>query len=246
MDVSSQDSGEGSGQTSGTPAEGFAHSAPLELLLPEDFYYGLARSLVGNARDRFFPEKLPPLLISSRPVDVGMLLGDRLALPWTRTVFTNIGDVISPETLPPLQLESRPVDVGELIVDQLSHMWWSSLLRGLADAVAPERQPALELTSTPVNPTLPTDLLTLPRWSSLIEGPRLPAEVKARPLVLAHLPRPTPLQAAAQQDGPVQPTLEELQAKRLKTLVSRSKIRELALVSGAMVEVAYLAIRFLR
>jgi hypothetical protein len=34
-------------------------------------------------------------------VDVGLALGERLRLPWFRTVFTNIGDVISPETLPP-------------------------------------------------------------------------------------------------------------------------------------------------
>jgi hypothetical protein len=231
---------------SGAPADDYSQERPLDLLLPDELYYGLPRSFVANARDRFFPEKLPSLLITSRPVEVGMLLGDRLAMPWTRTVFTNIGDVLSPETLPPLELESRPVDVGELITDQLSHWWLSSLLRGLADAIAPERQPALELTSTPVNPTLPGDLLTLPRWSALITGPRLPMGQKPKPLVLPPLPRPAAPKVVLADGAPVQPTLEDLEAKRLKKHIFRSKVREIALVSVAVIEVAYLAFAWLK
>ncbi len=44
-----------------------------------------------------------------------MMFGDRLALPWFRTVFANISDVVSPEMGPPLELTSRPVEVGELL-----------------------------------------------------------------------------------------------------------------------------------
>ncbi len=109
-----------------------AAEIPLDLLPPPSLTQPLWRSLVGNFRDTFAPTKLPPLVLTARPVDVGLPLGERLRLPWFRTVFTNIGDVISPETLPPLELESRPVDVGELITDQLSHFWWASLLRNLA------------------------------------------------------------------------------------------------------------------
>jgi len=97
--------------------------------------------------------------------------------------------------------------VGELIADQLSHLWLSSLLRGLADAIAPERQPALELTSAPVNPTLPGDLLTLPRWSALITGPRLPMGQKSKPLVLPPLPRPAAPKVVLADGAPAQPTL---------------------------------------
>jgi hypothetical protein len=143
---------------------------------------------------------LPPLRLTSRPVDVGMLAGDILSLPWYRTVFTNLGDVISPETLPPLQLESRPVDVGELIGDQVSHMWWTSLLRSLADAAAPERLPALQLTSTPMDdPSLTAGSMQLPRWSSVISTPKvfLPDKPKAayapaQPRVAAPPPKPDP------------------------------------------------------
>ena len=118
-------------------------SPPKSLTLP------LWRSLLGNLHDSFRRRVLPPLLLTSRPVDTGMLASDILSMPWYRTIFTNLGDVISPETLPPLELESIPEDVGELIGDQLNHMWWTSLLRSLADAAAPERQAPLHLTSMP-------------------------------------------------------------------------------------------------
>src|ERR1700727_2678161 len=97
-----------------------ALDTPLDLLPPASLTQPLWRSLIGNLRDTFASAKLPPLQLTSRPVHVGLPLGDRLRLPWFRTVFTNIGDVLSTETLPPLELESRPVDVGELITDQLS------------------------------------------------------------------------------------------------------------------------------
>src|SRR5258708_4816926 len=144
---------------------------PLDLLPPASLTQPLWRSLAGNLRDTLAPEKLPPLQLTSRPVNVGLLLGDRLSLAWFRTVFTNIGDVISPETLPPLELESRPVDVGELITDQLSHFWWGSLLRNLADRVSPETMPALNLTSKPILDIIPKSWILLPLWSEVVDTP---------------------------------------------------------------------------
>ena len=121
----------------------------LDLFLPSSVTGPLWRSLLRNLSDRFFPEKLPPLKLTSRPVNTGMLIGDAVSLPWYRTVFTNLGNVINPKVLPPLELESQPMDVGELVSDQMGHMWWTSLLRNLADRVAPERLPPLQLTSSP-------------------------------------------------------------------------------------------------
>ena len=171
----------------------------LNLLLPDGWNRPLRKRLLDDLRDVISPEKLPPLHLTSRPVDVGMLAGDILSLPWYRTVFTNIGDVISPETLPPLQLESRPVDVGELIGDQMSHMWWTSLLRSLADAAAPERLPALQLTSAPMDdPSLTQGAMQLPRWSSVISTPKVfypdkpKAAFVAAPRVAAPPPKPDP------------------------------------------------------
>src|SRR5271170_5297799 len=144
---------------------------PLDLLPPASLTQPLWRSLVGNLRDTFAPEKLPPLQLTSRPVYVGLALGDRLRLPWFRTVFSNIGDVISPEILPPLELESRPVDVGELITDQLSHFWWGSLLRNLADRVAPETQASLQLTAKQILDIIPKSWILLPLWSEVVDTP---------------------------------------------------------------------------
>src|SRR6185312_11205660 len=137
----------------------------VNLLLPPGLHVSLLRSLFGNLRDLISPQRLPPLNLSSRPVNVGMLVGDILDVPWYRTILSGIGDVLSPDTLPPLHLESQPVEV-ELISDQPA--WWRSLLRNLADAVAPERQPALHLTSSPITPEMASSVLTAPRWSALI------------------------------------------------------------------------------
>ena len=145
-----------------------AANEELNLLPPPELNVPLWRSLLGNLRDVFSPKRLPPLKLTSRPANVGMLVGDILDVGWYRTILSGIGDAISPDTLPPLQLESQPVDV-ELISDQPA--WWRSLLRNLADAVAPERLPALHLTSQPTNPEMASTVLIAPRWSSLITVP---------------------------------------------------------------------------
>src|SRR5271168_2906539 len=85
-----------------------AGDMPLDLLPPPSLTQPLWRSLIGNLRDTFATERLPPLILTSRPVNIGLALGERLRLPWFRTVFTNIGDVLSPEVLPPLELKSQP------------------------------------------------------------------------------------------------------------------------------------------
>jgi len=145
----------------------------LDFSPPEGLSLSLWRSLLINMADRFAPERLPPLELTSKPVDVGILEGDLLQLPWYRTVFTNISDVISPEIQPPLQLESRPVDVGELLVDELSHGWWNSLLQSLRDRLSPERPAPLQLTSHPIAAFGAESSLQILDWSSLITGPKV-------------------------------------------------------------------------
>ncbi len=130
-----------------------------------------------------------------------MLLGDRLAVPWYRTIFTNVGDVIAPETLPPLELESRPVEVGELISDQLSHLWFSSLLRHLADAAVPEKLPPLQLTSEPDDTILPSKIMLFPRWSSVIETVRAFAPDETKPAQAAAPRRAEPPPAPTPSDS---------------------------------------------
>jgi hypothetical protein len=211
---------------------------PLDLLPPTSLTQPLWRSLAGNLRDTFAPEKLPPLQLTSRPVDVGLALGDRLRLPWFRTVFTNIGDVISPETLPPLELESRPVDVGELITDQLSHFWWGSLLRSLADQVAPETQPALQLTSKPILDIIPKSWILLPLWSEVVDTPKVfypdkPKATDARPVNLQPVPLP-PVQREALVNEPT--------AADLLRDIRRSRIRQRIWVGLATAQVVYMVL----
>ncbi len=124
--------------------------AELDFSPPEGLTVSLWRSLLLNVLDRLSPERLPPLQLTSKPVDVGLLVGDLVDRPWYRTIFNNLADVISPEVLPALELESRPVDVGELLGDELSRGWWDTLLGSLRDRLSPEKLPPLNLTSQPV------------------------------------------------------------------------------------------------
>ncbi len=145
----------------------------LDISPPEGLTVSLWRSLLLNFIDRVAPERLPPLELTSKPVDVGLLFGDLLQLPWYRTVFSNLADVITPEILPPLQLESRPIDIGELLGDDLAHGWWYSLLGNLRDRLAPEKLPPLQLTSHPVAAFGADASLQILDWSSLISTPKV-------------------------------------------------------------------------
>jgi hypothetical protein len=209
----------------------------IELLLADTWNQPLWKHLLGELRDKFAPEKLPPLQLTSRPVDVGMLQSDRVSVPWFRTVFSNLGDVVSPETLPPLDLESRPADVDELISDMMGHGWWTSLLRNLADRVAPERMPPLELTSKPMDLGLGARSMLLARWSSVITTPKvfLPDKPKtesrmSQPLVAPARPKPDPVEVE---------TVHVLEAD-LKRDLRRSVFRQRLWISLAVIEVLVL------
>src|SRR5438046_4443085 len=219
----------------------------INLLLPESATRPLWRHLLGELRDHFFPEKFPPLHLSSRPVNLGILLGDYVTLPWYRTVFTNIGNVISPDNLQPLELESQPADVGELVSDQLERPWWTSLLRNLADRVAPERMPALDLSSRPLDASVQSGSVQVVRWSSVITLSKVPAAARSN-FTLAPLrapapqmnatPRPSitaaaPAAVLSARSGPAQ-------GERLRTALSRSRIREGVLIGIAVVQGVYL------
>ena len=229
----------------------------LNLLPPPELNVSLLRSLLGNLRYKFLPERLPPLRLTSRPMHVGMLVGDILDLPWYRTILKNLGDAISPDTLPPLQLESQPVEV-ELISDQPA--WWRSLLRNLADSVAPERQAALRLTSSPVNPEMASQVLIAPRWSSLIPTPVISNPASAtnkalradpwsasstRPATVA-APMRTTLVHLPQLDAPVEDDSERQLMLQIKRQIRRSRIREIIWINVIIAEVTVLVLlRFL-
>jgi hypothetical protein len=212
----------------------------LNFLPPEGWDPPLWRSLVANLADTVAPPRLPPLRLTSRPVHMGMSLGDRLRTPWYRTIFTNLGDVISPEVLPPLELESQPVDVGELIGDQLSHLWFTSFLRSLADIAAPERQPPLQLSSKPDETVLPEARMLLPRWSSVIDGPKIFLPDTPKPAYAATPGRPAP--APVPPPKPPAVLLEFLHDMHgdLRRDLQRSRLRARIWMSLAAAQVLFL------
>jgi len=230
-----------------------AESEEVNLLPPPELNVSLLRSLLANLRYVFFPQRLPPLRLTSRPLNVGMLVGDILDLPWYRTILSNIGDAISPETQPPLQLESQPVEV-ELISDQPA--WWGSLLRNLADAAAPEKQAALRLTSGPADPNMASEVLVTPRWSSLIETPNVFRPARWR----ESLDRPVPFDGPVPEAAPMRTTLvhlppldappvdeyEQRLMLQLQRSVRRSHMREFVWLTVIVIEVTTLiALRLL-
>lgn len=221
---------------------------PPDFAPPRSLSTPLAVSLWRSVKDRIAPEKLPPLQLTSRPVNLGMIVGDRLALPWYRTIFTNLGDVVSPETLPPLELQSPPEDVGELLGDRIQRGWWTSLIRNLADAVAPERLPAISLTSSPVAPPKASDYLLAPRWSELLTTPKLFYPDKPRDAERYHgfvmAPMPAPRQATG-ADSARRHTIQELTTRKRKDL-RFAYIREGLWVSCVIAEVAFLVAYFFR
>jgi hypothetical protein len=208
---------------------------------PEGLTLPLWRSLLINLADRFAPERLPPLELTSKPVDVGILEGDLLELPWYRTVFSNIGDVISPEILPPLQLESRPVDVGELLGDELSHGWWNSLLQNLRDRLSPERFPALQLTSRPLAAFGAESSLQILDWSSLITGPKIfrpdaPQPIAASSASFEHVPVPS-----LPEPPPVDPVLLATRSQLVRD-IGRTRFRRKIWISLAVAEAVFLLV----
>jgi hypothetical protein len=193
-------------------------------------------------------KQLPPLQLTSRPLNLGMIVGDRLAPPWYRTVFTNLGDVISPETLPPMELQSSPVDVGELIGDQMSRPWWTSLLRNMADKVAPEKMPALALSSPPVDPPKSSEVLFAPRWSDLLTTPKVFYPDKPRPEERFHgfVFQPAPVvPPTAPPDPDRQRVISELTAMKRKEL-RFAHMREAIWVSCVAAEVAFLILYWVK
>lgn len=187
-------------------------------------------------------KNLPPLQLTSRPVNLGMILGDRLATPWYRTVFTNLGDVISPEVLPPLELQSPPEDVGELLADQIARPWWKSLLRNLADSIAPEKLPALPLTSTPVTPPNSSEVLFVPRWSDLLSTPKVfyPDKPRAAERFHGFVFEPKPVVShAVVADPNRRRDIDELTARKKKEL-RFAHLREGIWISCVAAEVIFL------
>jgi protein TonB len=98
----------------------------LHLLVPESIEMPWYRSIVQGIKDLINPPKLPPLELTSKPVnfeapsadtDVHLqhfLVPESIELPWYKGIVQGIKDLINPPKLPPLELTSKPVDLPSL------------------------------------------------------------------------------------------------------------------------------------
>ncbi len=73
------------------------------------------RSIFRGIRETLNPPKLPPLELTSRPIE-STEFGSMAAIeePWYKSLFTNIRELINPPKLPPLELTSKPVEMGSI------------------------------------------------------------------------------------------------------------------------------------
>ena len=96
----------------------------LNLLLKSSVNDSLWGSLKSNLRAALFPEQLPPLQLTSKPVSVDdinsgqgeldLLLKNGVNDTLWSSLKSNLRAALFPEKLPPLQLTSRPVPVRDI------------------------------------------------------------------------------------------------------------------------------------
>jgi TonB family protein len=82
----------------------------LNANLEEPWY----KSIVRGIRETISPPKLPPLVLTSKPLDED--LGDlqKIEQPWFKSLISNIRELLHPQKLPPLDVTSKPIEVGSI------------------------------------------------------------------------------------------------------------------------------------
>ena len=71
------------------------------------------KSALRNFKEALNPQKLPPLQLTSRPVEFHTS-AEEMELPWYKSLFEGVRDLISPKKLPPLEVTSKAVEVPEI------------------------------------------------------------------------------------------------------------------------------------
>ena len=96
--------------------QAFQPDAHLDrLLMSTDIEEPWYKSIVRSIREIISPPKLPPLELTSRPLESADF-GDmsQIEQPWFKSLYTNIRELIHPPKLPPLEVTSKPVEVGSI------------------------------------------------------------------------------------------------------------------------------------
>ena len=134
------------------PTENVPSRVELNLLPPAELNESIWRSLVDNIRGLLHPEKLPPLQLTSKPLEDNSLL-PRTELDgslWS-SLRQNVRDFVSPEKLPPLQLTSKPIEDNDLLPrTDAERSLFSSLRDNIKSTFFPEKLPPLQVSSKPI------------------------------------------------------------------------------------------------
>jgi periplasmic protein TonB len=89
--------------------------AHLDRLFKTDLEEPWYKSIVGSIREVLNPPKLPPLELTSKPVDDLDITGiSAIEQPWYKSLVTSIKELIHPPKLPPLEVTSKPVEVKNI------------------------------------------------------------------------------------------------------------------------------------
>jgi TonB family protein len=85
------------------------------LLISTDLEEPWYRSIIRSVREALHPPALPPLEVTSRPVESSDF-GDiaKVEQPWFKSLVQNVRDLIRPPKLPPLEITSKPIEVGTI------------------------------------------------------------------------------------------------------------------------------------
>ena len=94
----------------------------LHLLVPASIELPWYKGIIQGVKELINPPKLPPLDITSKPMNFGasggendvhlqhFLVPESIELPWYKGIIEGVKEMIHPPKLPPLELTSKPVD----------------------------------------------------------------------------------------------------------------------------------------
>jgi protein TonB len=86
-----------------------------QMLVSDELDQPWYKSIIRNLRDQFSASKLPPLEVTSKPIE-GATFGSIDAVEGSlyQSLVASIRDIIHPKKLPPLEITSKPVEVGTI------------------------------------------------------------------------------------------------------------------------------------
>ena len=97
----------------------------LQFLVPASIELPWYKGIIQGVKELINPPKLPPLDITSKPMDMNstseedvhlrhFIVPASIELPWYKSIVQGVKEMINPPKLPPLEVTSKPVDLPSL------------------------------------------------------------------------------------------------------------------------------------